>query len=264
LVEEPKQFVVYFYEGNDLDDNNTLIERVAAARGPGLAGTIDTFFDHDYGVESPWQCYGHLGEMISRMGRFVIRQHFRPKFFIDLAPSQNRLVIAGTPTAVPELQVPSMALSDSEMADGVTVFDRSLAWLRRNFPAAPTTVVYIPSPATIYRHALRQVVGRDVYDIAASRERGRPVERDGQTFPVSQVYAHSQRICEAIRAASLNNGAGFIDMRPELRAAGARQAVHGPRDWRHVNENGYRLIGALVAKHLDERPTDACDDRWPE
>jgi hypothetical protein len=40
--------------------------------------------------------------------------------------------------------------------------------------------------------------------------------------------------------------------------------VHGPRDWRHVNETGYRIIGGLVAKHIDDRPAVACDDRWPE
>lgn len=263
-VEEPKRFVVYFYEGNDLDDNNTLIERVAAARGPGLAGTIDTFFDHDYGVESHWQCYGHLGEMITRMARFVIRQHYHPKFFIDLPPSQNRIVIAGAPVAAPELQVPSMGLTEGEIVDGVTVFDRALAWLRRTYPAAPATVVYIPSPASVYRHAIAEVVGRDVSDQEVARKQGRPDLIDGRAFPVSGVYARSQQICEAIRAASLKNGAGFVDTRPELRAAGARQAVHGPRDWRHLNETGYRIVGGLVAKDLDGRPGNACDDRWPE
>jgi hypothetical protein len=48
-----------------------------------------------------------------------------------------------------------------------------------------------------------------------------------------------------------------------LRAAGARAAVHGPRDWNHLNETGYRLLGALVVKHLEDRPADACDDAWP-
>jgi hypothetical protein len=263
-VEEPKRFLVYFYEGNDLDDNNTLIEGAALPRGPGLAAAIDDFFDHDYGIESRWQCYDHLAEMVSRMARFVIRQHFRPKFFIDLPESQNRILVAGTPTATPELQVPSMALDDGAMADGITVFDRSLAWLRRHYPAAPATVVYIPAPAAIYRHAVPEVVGRDIYDLDEARRLGRAVLRDGRAYPVPQVYAHSQRICEGIRAASLNNGAGFVDTRPELRAAGARQAVHGPRDWRHVNEAGYRIIGGLVAKHIDDRPTDACDDRWPQ
>ena len=263
-VEEPKRFVVYFYEGNDLDDNNTLIERAGLPRGPRLAAATDVFFDHDYGVESRWQCYNHLAEMVERMARFVIREKLRRPIYIDLPESRNRILVAGTPTATPELQVPSMALDDGAMADGITVFDRALAWLRRNFPAAPATVVYIPSPAAIYRHAVAEVVGRDIYDLDTARKLGRAVLLDGRAFPVSQVYARSQRICEGIRAASLKNGAGFVDARPELRAAGARQAVHGPHDWRHVNETGYRIIGGLVAKHIDGRPEEACDDRWPE
>jgi hypothetical protein len=263
-VEAPRRFVVYFYEGNDLDDNNSLIESAALPRGPGLAAATDAFFDHDYGAESRWQCYSHLAEMVERMARFVIRQKLRRPFFIDLPESQNRILVAGTSTAVPELQVPSMALSESAIEDGLTMFDRALAWLRRNYPAAPATVVYIPSPAAIYRHAVPEVVGRDIYDLGAARKLGRAVLLDGRTFPVSQVYAHSQRICEGIRAASLKNGAGFVDTRPALRAGGARQTVHGPRDWRHVNETGYRIIGGLVAKHIDDRPAVACDDRWPE
>jgi hypothetical protein len=86
----------------------------------------------------------------------------------------------------------------------------------------------------------------------------------GRTFAVAEIYARSQRICNGIRAATLNNGAGFVDARLVLRAAASRQPVHGPRDWAHPNEVGYRVIGALVAKHLDDRPTEACDDRWPE
>jgi hypothetical protein len=262
-VEPPKRFVVYFYEGNDLDDNNVLIERDIRVRGPGLAAAVDAFLARDYAVEPHWRCYAHLGEMVERMGRFVIRRRLRRERYVDLPASDNRILIAGVPTATPELQVPSMPLGEQDIADGLTVFDRSLAWLRRNFPGVPVTVIYIPSPASTYRHATAAVVGRDIYPLDISRKNGRPMLVDGQTFPVSQVYAHSQRICEGVRAASLANGAGFVDTRPALRAAGARQAVHGPRDWKHLNETGYRLLGALVAKHLDDRPSDPCDDRWP-
>ena len=262
-VEEPKQFVVYFYEGNDLDDNNGLIERAIHTRGPGLAAAVDAFLDRDYGVASPWECYGHLGEMIVGMGRFLIRQRIRRERVIDLPPDKNRVVIAGTPTGSPELQLPSMALDDAEIEDGLTVYDRALAWLRRKYPNVPTTVVYIPSPATTYRQANPEVIGGDVYAPQESRNAGRAVVVDGRTFPSSAIYVRSQRICEGIRAATLRNGAAFLDTRPILRAAGARQPVHGPRDWKHVNETGYRLIGALVARHLDDRPGDACDDSWP-
>jgi hypothetical protein len=174
-VGEPKRFVVYFYEGNDLDDNNALIESAALPRGAGLAAAIDDFFDHTYGVESRWRCYYHLAEMVDRMARFVAREGLRRPIYIDLPESRNRILVAGMPTPTPALQVPSMALDDGVMADGITVFDRSLAWLRRHYPAAPATVIYIPSPAAIYRHAIPEVVSRDVYDLdGAKARRGRP------------------------------------------------------------------------------------------
>jgi hypothetical protein len=262
-VGAPRRFIVYFYEGNDLDDNNALIERDIHARGPSLTAAVDAFLDRDYGTASHFECYGHLGEMIERMGRFVIRQRLRNERYIDLAASQNRLVIAEKPTAVPELQLPSMRLSEQEIADGLAVFDRSLGWLRHTYPASPGTVIYIPSPASTYRHASAEIVGRDIYEPELSRKSGHAVLVDGPSFAVAAVYARSQHICEGIRAAALQNGAGFVDSRPTLRAAGARAPIHGPHDWKHLNETGYRLLGALVARHLDDRPADACDDSWP-
>ena len=37
--------------------------------------------------------------------------------------------------------------------------------------------------------------------------------------------------------------------------------LHGPRDWGHLNEAGYRLLGSLLAARIDEQPADACEDR---
>jgi hypothetical protein len=44
-----------------------------------------------------------------------------------------------------------------------------------------------------------------------------------------------------------------------LRKVAATTFVHGPRDWNHPNELGYRTLGALVAARLDQRTHDACD-----
>ena len=37
---------------------------------------------------------------------------------------------------------------------------------------------------------------------------------------------------------------------PALRAAASAQVIHGPRDWDHLNEIGYRTHGSLVAAHV--------------
>jgi hypothetical protein len=201
--------------------------------------------------------------MMFRMARFVVRDAFATHHIIDLPATKNRVMVAGVPTGTSELQVPSMDLNAQQIDDGVTVYDRSLAWLRRQYPNIPTTVVYIPSPAATYRQANPEVVSKDVFIPAESQRSGRLVIVDGRSFPAPGIYEHSQRICEKIRTATVRQGVAFIDARPVVRKAGAVQAIHGPRDWNHPNERGYRLLGTLVAEHINDHPTDACDDSWP-
>ncbi len=262
-IEEPKKFFIYFYEGNDIDDNNELLFRALRPRPPDLRAGIDKFLDENYGRVSSWRCYGHFGDMMFRMARYMIRYRFAKQHVLDLPANKNRVLIAGVPTGTPELQVPSMALNDQQIDDGILVYDRSLAWLRRHYPDVPTTVIYIPAASSTYRHADSEIVSKDVFLPEESAKAGREVIVDGLKFPVAGVYQHSQMICEKIRAATLRQGVPFVDARPAFRQAAARQAIHGPRDWIHANEAGYRLLGALVAKHVDDHPTDACNDSWP-
>src|SRR5262249_61934849 len=76
-------------------------------------------------------------------------------------------------------------------------------------------------------------------------------------------YAKSQTPCEKIHDPT-PEGVAFIDARPALRRAAAKAPVHGPRDWNHPNELGYRTLGTLVAEKLDQRTHDVCDDRWED
>src|SRR5262249_23507825 len=91
-----------------------------------------------------------------------------------------------------------------------------------------------------------------------------PTFKFGLKVTAEQVYARSQLTCERIRAAAVVGGAGFIDARPALRTAAAHAVVHGPRDWNHPNELGYRTLGTVVAEKLDRHEPDGCDDRWPQ
>ena len=128
------------------------------------------------------------------------------------------------------------------------VFDASLEWLTRNFSSA-TTVVYLPSPAAIYRHAETSV---DVYTHW-------PLN-DVQAIAAADIYAASQRTCEQIRALTLSRGVRFIDMRPTLRATAAAEVIHGPRDWNHFNDAGYRVLGETLARMMDQSASTACVD----
>jgi hypothetical protein len=285
-LEQPRQFFIYFYEGNDIYDNSRAVRRALRAGGPNLRASLDWVLEHDYGAQG--RCYAQLSEMMGSMASYLVvdtmakfRQYVTHLLVKTAAaehqvapsvsstandkgaPAPNRVLIGGAAVRAPELQIPPVNLTDRQLDDGVAVFDRSLAWFRRHFPNTPTTVVYIPSPAASYRHAGASVTAKDFTHHFLPDANGSSTTAQGPSFPVSEVYAYSQRLCQKIRGASLKEGVSFIDLRRAFRQAGARQAVHGPTDWNHPNEAGYRLLGAIVAKHLNDHPTDACGDSWP-
>ena len=110
-------------------------------------------------------------------------------------------------------------------------------------------VVYLPSPAAIYRHAERSV---DVY--------WRWPLMDVQPVSADDIYAASQRTCEQIRTLTLAHRVRFADMRPALRAAAATTVIHGPRDWNHFNDAGYRVLGETLAQSIDDAASTGCVD----
>jgi hypothetical protein len=122
----------------------------------------------------------------------------------------------------------------------------------------PVTVVYVPSPPSVYRHGGDTVMLKQVF---APGDPGGPAYRFGFAASPAAIYASSAMACTRIRAAT-PEGVAFIDARPAFRKAAATALLHGPRDWNHPNELGYRTLGALVAGRIDLRDRDTCDDRW--
>jgi hypothetical protein len=244
-LDPPRQFLVYFYEGNDLDENGYIAGRVAAT-GPVTGETIARYVADHYGAPPKFRCFTDLGETSFKMAHFLVTN--AESFETLRKPSaHNRVLSGGAPHAAPTLQKPPAEMERPALEASLMVFDVSLAWLRNHF-AAPVTVVYLPSPAAIYRHAEASV---DVYT--------RWPLNEAQAMPAVDIYAASQRSCERIRALTLARGARFIDMRPALRAAAANAVIHGPQDWNHFNVAGYRVLGETLAHAIDGAST-ACRD----
>jgi hypothetical protein len=264
-IEAPSRLVVYFYEGNDIDDNYGLllddIKPKAGTLGSELAPQIDRFLRERLAARSPWACHGHFGDMLFRMARYAVKYSWRPPAVIDLPGTMNPVVIAGETRTAGEFQAPPLLMSDAEVDAAVLVYARSLDWLRGRFPDVPVTAVYVPSPPSVYRHAGEEVHVKEVF---APRDPGGPTFKFGLTAAPAAIYAKSQMTCEKIRDATVRAGAAFIDARPTFRREAAKAFVHGPRDWNHPNETGYRALGRLVAERLERLEQAPCDDRWDE
>src|SRR5438876_995145 len=59
---------------------------------------------------------------------------------------------------------------------------------------------------------------------------------------------------------TMAQGVRFLDIRPALRAAAANALIHGPRDWNHFNDAGYRVLGETLATMLDDTASTSCKD----
>ena len=78
--------------------------------------------------------------------------------------------------------------------------------------------------------------------------------------PPSLFVASRTSETESEEPITVAHGARFIDMRPVLRAAAARTVLHGPRDWNHFNDAGYRVLGETLAQTIDDAASTGCVD----
>lgn len=246
-LEMPRQIFVYFYEGNDIDENSYVVNLVRQ-QGAVTRETTAHFIEANYAAPPPFRCLTDLADTAAKMARFLLTN--RESFETLRKPSAHNQVLAGgAPHATPTLQKPPVEMNPSAVTASLMVFDVSLEWLVRHFPSAAVTMVYLPSPAAIYRHAEPAVDAYTHWPL-----------NDVQALPVADIYAASQRTCDEIRKLSLARNVRFLDMRPALRAAAANTVIHGPRDWNHFNEAGYRVLGETLARTIDDKASMECVD----
>lgn len=238
----PEDIVVYFYEGNDLNDN--LLELAVMYRPyfpiskvndpatfrafieghvihPGLVGKI------------PW--YRNL-VFIQFVASLLKPKKVTAEDSEEFYPGEiNRILVGGDIMAVPDrLQSPALELSPGEMELALHSTDWALAYLKKIFPGSRIMVVYIPSVLSCYRLAGDQV------SIQSFQKRQ-------EIYPSRQVSILSELIVSRVRSMCVRLNVFFLDVRPKLREAAGEELIHGPRDWWHFNRRGYEILAGEIA-----------------
>jgi hypothetical protein len=238
-IEDPKELVVYVYEGNDVRDNLIFLDRVKAAYGADGAAEIDRYLNEVYAVFPHWRCHLHFGDVVNRAFRLY---WYRPFDRLRELPTRtNPFLSNGKVERAPRLEGPPESHTNEQVIRAVEVYERSLTWLRRRFPGIPITVFFVPSQITIYLFVNENI---DFYHRNADNSR--------ITHPTSlaRIARFGTFMCDHIRQATLRHDARFFDTRAGLRKAGATKIMHGPVDWDHFNRVGYTVLGNLVADSL--------------
>jgi hypothetical protein len=244
--------VVYFYEGNDLNDNMRFLAH--ARENPESSEIVETIdrmiaaYPSTLYIRRGWWRHFPLLRFSSRIARRVFVELTSAKTTRGPEPDDtasvgqpdppNIVEVAGQAVVLPaNLQSPAMELMQPELERAVLVFERSLVFLRKLLPGTPVLVVFLPSPLSTYR-LLSPEVSIQRYELGSASR-----------YPMERVAEYSNAICLLIRTVAIGQNTGFIDLRPAFRSAS--ELVHGPRDFKHFNRKGMEVLGQAVAGRID-------------
>ncbi len=249
-LEPPKEILVYFYSGNDLNNNLHDLRRRSAGRYPmdqvQDADVFRRFIDdvvlsrNDIYVQSKnpgWSKNFFLARtvynIVFREGRrrvIAAQQAVLKKASETSSKPVNWAMIGRERAALPGyLQAPSLELTSGELKLGAYVFEQALLYLGNFFSRSRIRVLYVPSPL-------------ESYEIVSAEVDAQSFENRGRRFSSAFLAQRSAEVRQLIEAAAQRHGFPFVDATPFIREASRKDFVHGPKDWTHFNRIGYEAL----------------------
>lgn len=276
-IQPPQKILVYFYEGNDFSDNVEYFhytrKRVKFQKEKMNDQAYFSQYIQEAALEThPWnksieemrwydQLYlakfvgkvcvmaaTHLLGLLDNTHKLSSTEiattdsplNMRGRFGWKSPGTINQVLVKGMTTQIPDkVQGPSsIVLSEEEKTLSLLSYGEALRYLKKSFPAASVTVVYLPSVISSYEITSPQVF------IQHFRK------GEGGLYSADQVRQQSDWGAEQIRRLTEEQQVYFIDARPEIRQASKTQLLHGTNDWNHFNEAGYRALSEAVLHQL--------------
>ena len=159
-IRPPRDILVYFYEGNDLNDNLLSLRMFFKAKhDPRIDDEYFKKFiskdvlarDFMFTGKKDFTWYNNLF-FIKFLRNILVNRYERVNADIFFHPGNvNKIMLGKEIYIVPnELPSPSLELTDDEINLGVYVFEQSLRYLQKYFPQSRIGIVYIPSPLSTY------------------------------------------------------------------------------------------------------------------
>ena len=128
-----------------------------------------------------------------------------------------------------------LGLTDQLIELSMYVFNDSVTRLASFFPQAKINIIYIPSTLSSY-----SMVSSHVH------YRGYMQDLDvGETAVAEEKHS---KLCKTIKKFAELNNFSFVNTTKKLRQAALSDFIHGPLDWDHFNQRGYKVLSDDLAK----------------
>jgi hypothetical protein len=258
-MEQPERILVYFFEGNDLNDNVIDLQGkykdIFAENSLYDTELFENFIQKEvlekdplYRADGPLKNFLFTRFLIESVGDNVVNEikrgikKLKKAFSANdekreeknqpqaAAPKNDMALIDGKEFPIPlNSQHPAMTLTVEETRQAIYMYEQSLLFLAKYFNESKISIVYIPSPLSSYQWVSPTV------SIATGNQ-------GIVTFDSASIHERSQEICLKIEAISRKHTFDFVDSRKFFRSAALKDPIHGPEDWLHPNEKGYRAL----------------------
>jgi len=274
-IEDPDTIIVYFYEGNDLNDNVEMAEKSIYPLLENKNDIYDVENFQEFIIPSLVKNSDLTRQLknISWTDRLFFL-NFTKNIMLD-SYQKYRSGSSRAPWKPPKkgnttqvsvngvidylqdnIQSPALSLDTTQIQLGLYVFDQSLIALQKKFPDAKIGIAYVPAVITAY-----EVVSPEIHDYYKDPRNSR--ERIQSSVSIRK---NSDAICQQVRDIALRRNAGFVDSRSRLRSVAKNYYIHGPIDWNHFNRLGYETFSEdliVLLQQLEQFPQidlPAC--RW--
>lgn len=244
---EPDMILFYFYGGNDLNDSLIRLKRYypdydeARIRDPKFFKTwLDAYVDDNrryfplVNFTSAAYTGKAVAEHLDRL-RDSVKSTFRDTTeqpsTVDWSQANVVSLNGKKHQLKTSLQNFSLELNEHDFTLGMYLFEQSLNYACALYPNAKKGVVYIPPVLDCYTFTSPYVLSTRKVTPEQQREVGVRMETE------------VERIAK-------RHGLLFINTTPALRAAAKTRIIHGPKDFDHLNKDGYHVFASAIATAL--------------
>lgn len=246
----PNHILFYFYEGNDLNNNlqeleflNKELPELDALKKSGDQTWIfsDNLLAYSNFAKSFPFTYFIFSILEKDHGISIFKKANANEGVINLEYTTNKALIANKQIPIPDkLQSPAIELNEEEINKSLIGLRVSIEALSERFPNSKKSLVYLPSPLSIYK-LISKEVKVEIYTKGRS-----------DFYLSSLIRPRHQLIKSKVKKITKDLGINFIDTSTSLQNHALSTVLHGPGDWFHLNQKGQEIISEVIINEIME------------
>lgn len=223
IKSETFNLILYFYEGNDLE--NTLLSKKLPFDS--FASKLRFKLPIFYAVRRA-----------TKVAKKKILSKFPKPKQVSLSSKKilrNDICIGSICRKIPPMQTASAGLSEKEIINEINYFQYSVKKFSTKYPKANMCLVYIPSPSTIYSPS------KDFY--YQKYLPNKSLKTDSKSNNKKSLLI--RRLMRDLFDFELMT---FVDPTKTIQKEAFDRFIHGKSDPKHFNEHGYKLIADATSQ----------------